>query len=91
MYTGVFGLRFNTLSLGDVITDKLLEKIKHESEKNNLAVSEVLKTRFSNVPLRRYAEITEVVDMVDFYLNSEVSKHLTGQNTAFDGGFSRPY
>jgi 3-oxoacyl-[acyl-carrier protein] reductase len=88
---GERGLRFNTLSLGGVMTEQLAERIRKETQDKGIALSEALNLRFANVPLRRYAETQEIADMVDFILNSDASKHLTGQNVAFDGGFSRPY
>lgn len=88
---GEHGLRFNTLSLGGILTDKFMEKIKVESLQNETDIPSILKERFSNIPLRRYAEIKELSDMINFLINSAASKHLTGQNIAFDGGFTRPY
>ncbi|MGB6976918.1 MAG: SDR family oxidoreductase [Gammaproteobacteria bacterium] len=88
---GPEGLRFNTLSLGGIMTEKLMEKVRKEKGNDGLSVSHALKERFSNVPLRKYAEIKEVTDMIDILLNSVASKHITGQNMPFDGGFTRPY
>lgn len=88
---GPEGIRFNTLSLGGVITEKLIEKIQKENEGKSISLSESLKQRSENVPLRKYAQLVEVVDMIDLLLTSEASTHLTGQNIALDGGFARAY
>lgn len=84
-------VRFNTLSLGGVITDKLIEKINQEIKDKNISLEEALSKRTENVPLRKYADLNEIVDMIEFMLMSEASKHLTGQNIVLDGGFTRSY
>ncbi len=88
---GTAGLRFNTLSLGGIITDKLIAKITQENKATGKTITEALTERTLNIPLRKYATLTEVADMVDLLINSEASQHLTGQNIVLDGGFTRPY
>ncbi len=88
---GSEGVRFNTLSLGGVMTNKFIQKLNKESEDKNISFSELLSQRTENVPLRKYANLNEIVDMIEFMLLSEASKHLTGQNIVLDGGFTRAY
>lgn len=88
---GPEGVRFNTLSLGGVITDKFMEKINQEIKDKNISIEKAIAKRSENVPLRKYAYLNEIVDMIEFILMSEASKHLTGQNIVFDGGFTRAY
>lgn len=88
---GANNISFNTLSIGGVITGKFSDKLKTEAKLNNISPSELLNKKVSNVPLKRYAEISEIGSAVSFLLTSEARKHLTGQNIAFDGGFTRRY
>ena len=88
---GPKNIRFNTLSCGGIMTEKFERKLAEEANKNHLSVSEILKNRVDNIPLRRYAEKSEIADTVCFLLLSLASRHITGQNIAFDGGFSRSY
>lgn len=90
-YYGPNGIRFNTLSLGGVMTEKFKENIRNESKESSNEESEILSSRFFNVPLRRYAEIGEIGSMLEMLMICDSSKHLTGQNIAFDGGFTQPY
>lgn len=88
---GPKGIRFNTLSLGGIMTKKFEQQLVNEANSNNQLFSDVLEQRCANVPLRRYAEIPEIVDMILFMLTSRASKHMTGQNIVFDAGFTRAY
>lgn len=88
---GPKGIRFNTLSLGGIMTKKFEQQLENEANKANQLFSDVLEQRCANVPLRRYAEIPEIVEMIIFLITSIASKHITGQNIIFDGGFTRAY
>lgn len=88
---GPKGVRFNTLSLGGIKTEKFLKKLEEEAANTNVPLSTVLEGRVGNIPLRRYAEIPEIAEMVSFLLLSLASRHMTGQNIVFDGGFTRAY
>jgi 3-oxoacyl-[acyl-carrier protein] reductase len=87
---GKLGLHINTLSLGGVMTDSFIHKTKKESIQRNLSFEDVMKEKTSNVPLNKYASLTEVCSAVDGLL-SHFSDHMTGQNFICDGGFIRCY
>lgn len=88
---GPKGLRFNTLSLGGIMTEKFKNQIKTEAHNNNTSIEQTLNNRVNNIPLKRYAELNEIADMVVFLILSSAGIHLTGQNITLDGGFTRAY
>lgn len=88
---GPEGVRFNTLSLGGVLTEPYKKKLEQEASISNIEVCDIYKQRVSNVPLRRYALPNEIANMLDVILTQDAGLHMTGQNIKFDGGFTRPY
>ena len=88
---GPHGLHVNTLSLGGVMTEVLQQKIEREIQQHQMSYQQALDHRFNNIPLKRYAKLEEIADFVVFLLCSKASEHLTGQNIAFDGGYTRCY
>ena len=85
------GIRFNTLSLGGVMTEAFKKKIETEALTLDVEPNKVLENKFFNVPLGRYAKIDEIGAMLQTLLVTEASNHITGQNIAFDGGFTQNY
>lgn len=82
--------KFNTVSLGGVLTDSYIEKIRAKAESNNLTYDEQLQAETANVPLQKYASTQDVADAVIPLLGS-MSNHITGQNIILDGGFIKTY
>lgn len=84
------GIHFNTLSLGGVMTDTFIEKLKAEAEGSGLSYGAILEERVSNIPLKKYASLDNVSVMIECLL-SEFSNHITGTNIMCDGGFIKAY
>ncbi len=87
---GQFGIHFNTLSFGGIMTPSFTEKIKREAEDKGLELEAVLMSRYTNVPLKKYASMEDVCHSIEGMLSS-MSDHITGQNIICDGGFVRCY
>ncbi|MEC6817192.1 SDR family oxidoreductase [Photobacterium toruni] len=83
-------MSFNTVSLGGVLTDTYVDKIKVMATNNNVSFEEQLAQDVSNVPMRKYALPSDVADVV-VPLCDSFANHLTGQNIVVDGGFIRAY
>ncbi|GAA0068196.1 3-oxoacyl-ACP reductase FabG [Clostridium perfringens] len=69
-------VRVNAVAPGFINT-KMVEKIDYTYKKKML----------SEIPLERFGEIREVVDVIDF-LTSDKSSYITGQCIVVDGGLS---
>ncbi len=80
----------NTLSLGGVMTDSYTEKMKNKALDQSISFDQLMKNEVSNVPLRKYASIDDVVGAV-IALLGPLSNHMTGQNIMLDGGFFKGY
>ena len=87
---GKYGIHFNTLSFGGILTPSFRAKIKKEADEEGKNIEDVLYPRYENVPLRKYATLDDVCYAVDGML-SAASDHMTGQNIICDGGFIRCY
>lgn len=87
---GPDGIHFNTLSLGGIMTDRFINKLKENEKKGEGTFEEQMKEEVWNVPLRKYAAPLEVAKAVEGLL-SEFSDHITGMNILCDGGFTRAY
>lgn len=88
---GPEGIRFNTISPGQVVTPKYTEKLETEAQSSNRLYTEVLRTRTSEVPLRKFASVEGVVKTIYFYLKSSGSSETTAANVLIDGGATRAY
>ncbi|AIW22700.1 SDR family oxidoreductase [Vibrio coralliilyticus] len=80
----------NTLSLGGVMTESYTEKMKNKASDQNISFEQLMENEVSNVPLRKYASIDDVVGAV-LALLGPLSNHMTGQNIMLDGGFFKGY
>ncbi|MAZ38823.1 MAG: hypothetical protein CMF49_01790 [Legionellales bacterium] len=88
---GAQQVRFNSISLGGIMTDTFETKVKNEADEAKVAIEDLYLQKFSNDPLQKYANLDEVSDLILFLLNSTASHHMTGQNIVLDGGFVRKY
>lgn len=88
---GPKNIRFNMVSFGGIMTDTFIKRVENEAMQENIPYEDALSRRFTNVPLRKYADLEEVSGMICFLLDSTPSKHITGQNMLLDGGFTRKY
>ena len=87
---GPKGIHFNTLSLGGVMTEKYKHHLEAKAAHKGVSFDVQTNEEVSNVPLRKYAEPSEVASAVEGLL-SEFSDHMTGLNILCDGGFTRAY
>lgn len=88
---GEYGIIFNTASFGQVLTETFLSKVDQEAKNNNMAPEEILAKKVANVPLKKYASVKNAVKGIGFFLKSEASDSITGQNLVIDNGFTRKY
>lgn len=87
---GKFGICFNTISFGGILTETFMHKLEQEAKEKNEDLHSVLSSRYGNVPLKKYASLNEVCNAVEGLLSS-ATDHITGQNIICDGGFIRCY
>ena len=87
---GPQGLHVNTLSPGGILTDYMTSLIQKKAENNKTDFETQYAQSTANVPLRKYASVSEIANIVAFFL-SEQSDHITGTNIACDGGFTKHY
>ena len=75
-------IRFNSVSPGNVIFDgsQWEEKLKSDEKNTNDYIKK-------NVPMGKFIEPQDVAEMV-YYLSSNNSRFITGQNFVIDGGQS---
>jgi len=87
---GERGISVNTLSLGGVMTESYTEKMQKKAMSQGLSFEELMNNEVSNVPLRKYASVEDVVNAVQSLLGP-LANHMTGQNILLDGGFFKGY
>lgn len=87
---GSKGVRFNTVSLGGIMTDKYVAGIKSRASEASVSYDEQLANETDNVPLAKYGTPEEVAVAVETLLGP-FSDHITGVNITCDGGFTRAY
>lgn len=87
---GELGISVNTLSLGGVMTESYTDKLRAKALANHVDFDQQMSIEVSNVPLKKYASLQDVVDAVHGLLGP-LTNHMTGQNILLDGGFFRGY
>ncbi|MGR5465260.1 SDR family oxidoreductase [Photobacterium damselae] len=83
-------MSFNTVSLGGVLTESYVSKLKQKAYEGGRTYEEQLTDEVSNVPMKKYATPQEVAQVV-VPLCGSFASHMTGQNIVLDGGFIRAY
>ena len=87
---GPRGIHINTLSLGGTLSPWYRDSITSRAANAGVNFEEMLMRETDNVPLKKYAEPTEVAVAIEGLL-SPFSDHMTGLNILHDGGFTRAY
>ena len=87
---GPIGMHVNTLSLGGTLSPWYRDKIDDRAQRAGVTFEAQLAGETENVPLRKYAQPSEVAAVVEGLL-SPLSDHMTGLNILHDGGFTRAY
>lgn len=87
---GPRGIHVNTLSLGGTLSPWYRDSIASRAATAGISFEEMLARETDNVPLKKYAEPTEVAVAIEGLL-SPFSDHMTGLNILHDGGFTRAY
>lgn len=87
---GEKGISVNTLSLGGVMTESYTNKMHNKAQQNGVSFDQQIAEEVSNIPLKKYASVQDVVDAVNALLGP-LSNHMTGQNILLDGGFFKGY
>lgn len=87
---GEKGISVNTVSLGGVMTESYTAKMEAKADSQGLSFDELMANEVSNIPLRKYASVENVVSAVTALLGP-MADHLTGQNLMLDGGFFKGY
>ena len=88
---GKEGIRFNTISPGQVLTPTYTAKVKAEAQTHSKLFTDVLREKTVAVPLQKFATIREIIKPIYFLLKSSGASAITATNTLVDGGSARPY
>ena len=72
------------------MTQSYTQKMEQKALDQNLSFEELMENEVSNIPLRKYASVTDVIDGIVALLGP-IANHMTGQNIVLDGGFNRAY
>jgi 3-oxoacyl-[acyl-carrier protein] reductase len=87
---GHLGIRFNTLSLGSVMTPRTAEHFAKNARQQGVDFDEFMADQLINVPLRQYANTENVAEVIETMLSS-FCEHMSGANVVCEGGFIRSY
>ena len=87
---GSFGITVNNVLPGFTDTGRLREIMKDRAEKWNKTESEVVDLMRQQVPLKRFAEPSEIANAVAF-LASPAASYITGTNITVDGGRTKSH
>ena len=82
---GGTGITVNNVLPGFTSTDRLDEIIQNKVNKTGMTLDETLDTMKSTVPMKRFADPSEVANAVGF-LASPAASYITGINLPVDGG-----
>lgn len=85
---GPRGITINNICPGGVMTDRLKNLLESAASKLNISYEEHFANRVNTVPLGRFADPSEIGDLVAF-LASEKAGFITGTSIIADGGQSR--
>ena len=80
------GITVNTILTGGCLTDRLINLVKTNSNKNDFKKN--LKNIINQTPMKKIAEPNEFIQLIIF-LASEYSSYINGTAIAIDGGSSR--
>lgn len=83
-------ITINTILPGGVLTERLHSLIKGQSKSTGKSVEELLKSSQESIPINRFADPSEVANVVSF-LTSENASYVTGTSIAVDGGLTKSY
>ncbi len=86
---GSQGIRFNTISPGQIVTPTYTKKL--EAEAPTRFFTEILREKASSASLGKLASIHGVVKTIYFFLKSSGSGEITAANVHIDGGAIRSY
>ena len=87
---GVFGITVNNVLPGFTDTERLGEIMKQRAEKWGKAESEVVEMMKQQVPLKRFAEPSEIGSVIAF-LATPAASYITGTNVTVDGGRTKTH
>lgn len=82
---GEYGITVNNVLPGYTSTERLAELITYRARKWNITEDEVISKMEAEVPVKRFAEPSEIGDVVVF-LASPVASYVNGINLPVDGG-----
>lgn len=85
---GPDGITVNNVLPGYTRTKRLDQIIAGRAEKAGLTVPDMEKKMMTGVPLRRFAQASEIANLIAF-LASPAASYISGQSVAADGGRSR--
>jgi len=79
------GVRVNVINPGITTTDRFKERAMAEAKRENITLQECIKSLASQIPIKRFAEPSEIAQAV-LFLASPMSSYVTGNVMAMDGG-----
>lgn len=82
------GVSVNTVAIGGVMTDRVLNLSKQIAEREGTSVEEVIERNTASIPAKRLGTIGEIGSYVEFLCREE-SGYITGTTLSIDGGLTR--
>lgn len=79
------GVRVNVINPGITTTDRFKERAMVDAKRENITLQECIKSLASQIPIKRFAEPSEIAQAV-LFLASPMSSYVTGNVMAMDGG-----
>lgn len=87
---GKYGIRVNTISPGQILTNRVQTLDEIKAEKDNTSIEKVRQQSETTIPLGRYGKPEEFANVV-VLLASSVSHYVNGSNVVVDGGQVQSY
>ena len=84
-YAAQFSVNVNCVHPGYTATDRIMQIFKREAQESGTDLNAVLKKRTADIPLGKLIEPEDIASAVLFFC-SPLSKMITGQSIAVDGG-----